>query len=160
MTWRELRKTDEYLRYISDIWEYEQNLPAWYKVASSVWTRDLEEFTGFAKNCQEIFALFDETGDLIVCVYIERQNLPHIINIHLSILGKIPPAIFVAESEKLRNILLRRGVTNIRGWILNKNFALRKMMSEIGFIKTSLRMKFGSYRNQVLCWNLYELRRG
>ena len=107
----------------------------------------------------EIFALYDGEK-FIACVYVEKQINPRIMNIHLSIVERIAPEMFIAAAADLRNLLLRRGVTVIRGWILRKNFALARILGGIGFEKTSLSMRFGAVRGIVLRWQMYELRRG
>ncbi|HEY8560518.1 MAG TPA: hypothetical protein VIL74_09085 [Pyrinomonadaceae bacterium] len=160
MIWREIRQTDEYLEHVAEIWRKERRLPRWFRNASSTWTRDEREFKAFCDDCAEIFALFDDRGRLVACVYVEAETSPGVLSIHLSIVEKIPPEMFVEKAGELRGMLLRRGARSIRGWILGKNRALARLMFEIGFRDTGVSMRHGASHGAVLRWNLFELRRG
>jgi hypothetical protein len=160
MNWKEIRKNKEIYRLVNVIWQTEQSLPRFFRNANSIWTNTKKAFRRFCFECSEIWGLFDDAGKFLACVYVERQNSLEVFNIHLSIVEKIKPSVFIRESAELRNIFLRRGIKIIRGWILQKNFALCKILCEIGFKKTSLTMKYGESHGQVLRWQMVELRRG
>ena len=157
--WKEIRQRDEYLETVAEVWRREQSLPKWFRAASSVWSRDMDEFLAFCDDCAEIWALM-EGEKLTALVYVEKQSAPHVMNIHLSIIEKIEPAVFIEKAGELRNIFLRRGVRSIRGWILGKNFALARLLCGIGVCKYPVKLKHGESHGQILTWNMYELRRG
>lgn len=134
-------------------------MPKWYKDADRLWTPDFAAFTKWTGACQDIYGLFD--GDkLVSCLYIEKQDAPHIIVIHMSMVVKIAAAVFVAKYSELRDQEFHRGVRIIRGWTLKRNFALVSLMTACGFRPSGLRMDYGSSHGRVMRWDLLEAVRG
>lgn len=157
--WRELRKNQEIFEYVEEIWRKEETLPRFFRDSSKCWTSTLEDFTQFVSECGEIFGLFDGEK-LCACVYIEQQSIPTVASIHLSIISKIKPSIFIEKSAELRNLLFRRGIKIIRGWVLKRNFALCRLLTEIGFRPNELVQDYGTSHGQVLRWCMVEVARG
>lgn len=155
--WRELRKTDEIFSFAEIIWQKENSLPNWFKNANKIWNENFEEFEEFLRDCGEIYGLFFE-NKLCLIVYVEKQFSPDRMNIHLSVIEKIPMKNFIRESETLRTLFLRRGVKKISGWVLKKNIALCALLLKIGFFETGLEMKHGVSHGKVLKWSEFVLR--
>lgn len=159
MNWREIRQSKEFFKYSRAIWRAEKAMPKWFRNSSLAWTRNYKEFEKWARSCQEIFGLFDDEGNLYFCVYIERQTVPEVAIIHLSIIRKLKPSVFVIHAEILRDLLFKRGVLYIRGWLLKKNTALCLLLTRIGFLDTELQMKFGKSHGSIFRWRMVEVRR-
>lgn len=157
MNWTELRKNDEILNRTEEIWKIEEKFPKVFRDASKLPT--LADFHEFVEKCELVFGLFDKQR-LCACVYVEERATPRELLIHLSILEKMEPEHFIKEAADLRDWLLKRGVRTIRGWILQKNRSLAKILNQIGFIDTQLIMRSGMSHGRVLKWTMVELRRG
>ncbi|HNU06148.1 MAG TPA: hypothetical protein PKO33_00180 [Pyrinomonadaceae bacterium] len=158
MNWRDIRPDNEVLEHAERIWRVESSFPSWFRSANLLWNADLDEFRAFLLDCAEIFALFDNAGRICALVYVESGGDPRRLTIHLSILERIPAAEFVAEAARLRSLLLRRGVTVIRGWIVRKNWILARILLGLGFLETDLTMTYGFAHGQGIRWKLFELR--
>lgn len=156
MYWQELRKNGQFLRYLPDIWERELVMPKWFQASSFLWTPKFPIFVEWACDFQEIYGLFDN-DKLLACIYLELDK--DTATIHLSVTEKIEPQIFIDECSKLRNMLFHRGIKYIRGWTLKRNFALVKLMKEIGFRELGFTMDRGQSRGRVLRWELMGLSR-
>lgn len=158
MHWRELRQNQEIFAYLNEIMDVEDGLPRWFRNSSSIWTRDRSAFQQFVTDCQECWGLFVK-DKLSAVVYFEQQTRPEHLDIHLSVVNKITPEQFIAQTAILRDQTYRRGVKRVQGWVLQKNKALRDLLRSIGFIDTELRMDRGESHGSVLRWTLMEARR-
>jgi hypothetical protein len=158
MNWKEIRRSGEIFEHLPEIWRREQELPLWFRNSSSVWTPALPEMASFVDECQAVFALFNDAGHLTACVYVEKQREAHAMTIHLSIIERMKPSIFVAEAAKLRDALFHQGIKSIRGWCLRKNFALGQILAAIGFKPTEFVLDHGESHGRVMRWSLVEIR--
>jgi hypothetical protein len=159
MQWREIRQSGEVLDRIGEIWAAEEKLPLWFRNASKAWTAAEEDFGQFVRSCSEAWGLFDGAGELCVVIYIEGPVAPAI-NIHLSVLRKVPARELLGQLAALRNATFRRGVRSIRGWVLGKNRSLKGLLTASGFTDTELRLDHGESHGRTLRWHLMEARRG
>lgn len=159
MEWKEIRKSGEIFERLPDIWQAEKEMPRWFRDANDVWTPALENYIEFVEGHQEIYGLFD--GDVLhLCIHFERQVKPSEAVIHLSVLKKVKPSVFVLKCSELRNAQFRQGVTTIRAWVQQKNLALCKLLSQIGFSATGLILDCGQSHGQVLRWSMVEVKTG
>lgn len=158
MIWKEIRRSGEIFEHLPEIWRREQELPLWFRNSSSVWTPALPEMTAFVDDCELAYALFNDEGRLMACVYVEKQREAYAMTIHLSIIERMKPSIFVAEAGKLRDMLFHQGVKSIRGWIFQKNLGLCKILAAIGFKPTEFVMDHGASHGRVMRWSLVEIR--
>lgn len=158
MTWREIKKSGEVERYISEIWAYESRLPKWYQAARKVWTATEESFAEFVMSCWEVHGWFD--GDkLLALIYFERASETNLL-IHLSVIHPIDLDRFASACAELRDRQFSRGFKTIRGWVLRKNRTLMRMLYGIGFRELGLRTDRGVDRGRVFRWELLEAAAG
>lgn len=160
MDWREIRRNGEFLRYLPDIWQREQQMPAFFRASSFLWTKDFPSFVVWAVDMAEIWGLFDENGEFVACVYIEPQDVEYIAVVHFAVVKKIELAVLAAAFRRLRDRLFHRGIKSIRGWVLRRNFSFVRLMTMAGFDSSGLELKHGEHRGQVLKWDLMQVRAG
>lgn len=155
MIWREIKATGEIFELAPQIWRYEQgpSMPRIFRDASKIWTRDLAAFVRFIEGCSDVFGFYE--GERFVgCVYFEPMA-ENVVHVHFSAVGKPDKEAFVAACLDLRDKYFARGVRIIRGWVLRRNHALRRIIDGVGLRSTGLKMDYGDSRGKVLTWELF-----
>ena len=158
MIYRELKKSGEIYGFLEAIKAREAQLPRWFRDASKAWAGSPTEESRI-EHSGEIYGFFDD-DELKACVYIEKQEKPSEMMIHLSIIGPLDKTAFMEATGRFRNDLFRRGVYVIRGWVLRRNIALLRLLDAIGFLRTGARLDHGTSHGHILRWELVEVRRG
>lgn len=132
------------------IWDIERTYPQWWKDADAVWCPTFESFMDFWNGAYEIFGLFDGE-DLAAAVYLELES-DTAINIHISIIKKLPDAAIVRFFRSLSLHKASVGIVTQTGYLLDKNRQLLAICADAGYHQTGLAMKYGSSRGRVLRW--------
>lgn len=149
----------EFARYAPEVWRREMQAPHFLQRSLTCWLKTFDDFKSFAlRECEEIHALFED-NELALCVYFENKSVPESLTVHLSVLGEFDRKKAVKEICALRDIQFRQGVKKVDGWILERNFGLKKMVTEIGFMPTELTMRCGTAHGKSLRWRLYRITR-
>lgn len=151
-----MKSTGEVYERLPEIWQHERTLPQWFADASGVWRDSLQDEVGFIDACEKVWGLFDGAR-LMLCVYFEKEEPGRQVEIHLSVLHKIRPSKFIKMTAQLRDTLFHSGVKIVRGWVLTKNTSLCRLLAEVGFRDTGLRMDKGMSRGRALSWRLAEV---
>jgi hypothetical protein len=122
-TWRDI--TSEIERYAEHIWTTESTFPKWFLRTRA---KDFKTFKNFLSRQEKIYGLFNGYR-IVACVYVDSFSPDRRgIVIHMSLIGKMPSEDFI----KMGDALLDKYET-IRGFVLGKNFPLRKLLKKIGF---------------------------
>lgn len=139
------------------IWDAEQKAPQFFRDASAVWHPTFADFEAFWQKC-EIYGLFDVSGKiadvLLACIYIEHIA-PFAINVHISVIDKLPEADLVRFFVSVKNKKIIEGVTEITGWILKQNKGMRRTGEAAGFMPNGCVMRYGKVGKSVGVWLQY-----
>jgi hypothetical protein len=139
------------------IWNREQKAPQFFRDASAVWHPTFADFEAFWQRC-EIYGLFDVSGKiadvLLACIYIEHLD-PFAINVHISVVDKVPEADLVRFFVSVKNKKAIEGITEITGWILKQNKGMRRTGEAAGFRQNGVTMIYGVSKNRPLVWLQY-----
>jgi hypothetical protein len=143
-TWRDI--TSEIEHYAEHIWTTESTFPKWFLRTRA---KDFKAFKDFLLRQEKIYGLFNGSR-ITACVYVDSFSPDRKgIVIHMSLIEKMQPENFI----KMGNALLDRYDT-VRGFVLGKNFPLRKLLKKMGFKDTPLA------ENRCGCeWKLMERKR-
>lgn len=150
---REIRQSGEIFELLPAVWAAEQAMPRWYRAASSTWTRSLEDWAHFADGCRFAY-LFDAAA----IVFLEEVG-SGVLEIHLAVIGELDKDRFAAACAELRDRLFHAGHTQIRGWVMRRNLALRRLLASVGFERSGLRMETGESHGRPLTWDMMEVSR-
>ncbi len=135
------------------IWDREQAGPQWWRDASRTWTPTFESFKQLWADCREIYGLFDDER-LLAVIYIAYLG-PASINVHISVIDKLPEADLVRFFVSVKNKKVIEGITEITGWILKQNKGMRRTGEAAGFAFNGCRMIYGVSKNRPLVWLQY-----
>lgn len=150
--------TETFEKYSKDIWTAEINSPRWFRNSSLCWMKTYDEFLQFVKkDCGEIIGYFE--NETLKCVAYFEHRIGDKVNVHFSVLERFDKEKAIESFCEHRNDLFRRGIKIIDGFIVSKNFGLRKLVKRIGFCETELEMRFGVSHGRVLEWKLFRITR-
>lgn len=148
LTYRNI-KPDE--QYAEQIWKVEQGFPEWYRDASRAWHANFDEFLSFWRtNCNEIDGLFDD-DILVAAVYLEFLSGIQL-NIHVSVLTRVPEPDLVRWFESLKRQKAIDGFTVMTGWLMERNRGMLRVAAKAGFDPTGCTMDYGQSRGKILRW--------
>lgn len=147
LTYRNIKPEEH---WAGTIFLAELKAPQWFKDASAVWHPDIGSFMDFWRGCGEIWGLF-QGDDLAACVYLEFLS-PVQVNIHISVLAKVPEKDMIRFFVSLKDQKARDGIEIMTGWLLDRNRGLRRIATEAGFLPTGLVMDYGQSKGKVLKW--------
>ena len=134
------------------IWDAEQKAPQFFRDASAVWHKTFADFEAFWQRC-EIYGLSDDDR-LLSVIYIEHIG-PFAINVHISVVDKVPEVDLVRFFVSVKNKKAIEGITEITGWILKQNKGMRRTGEAAGFAFNGCRMIYGVSKNRPLVWLQY-----
>lgn len=135
------------MRHLLKFREAEAQSPRWYKDACDVWNLDEDTFLGFCEQCYRIY----ELGDAII--YCEKTS-DTTVEIHFSILrgGKID----VDDLKTLRDELLKE-FDMVFGWVVNRNYAVKRICEKVGLRHYGVTMLHGSTHGKPIEWQAYSI---
>jgi hypothetical protein len=148
------RRIDHEKHYAAEIWNIECAGPKWFREANAVWTAKFSDFEAFYNRC-EVWGLFDAdvpARGLLAVVYLEFAN-PTAVNIHVSVLSKLPIDEVVRFFVSLtRHKTEAEGVRSKEAWILKGNRFLLDIARRSNYHPSGLVMDYGAARGKVLRW--------
>lgn len=147
LTYRQIETEPKFRKAI---WRTERSAPEWFRDSQAVWTPTYRSFVGFWKDCREIWGLFDDEK-LAAVVYLGFYD-ERSVNIHISVLTKLPEEEIVRFFSSLTRHKDEQGVVNRTAWILAKNRFLLRIAQMSGYRSTGLKLDYGAARGRVLRW--------
>lgn len=136
------------------IWQREQKAPQFFRDASAVWHKTFADFEAFWQKC-EIYGLFETDDDRLLSVIYIEHIAPFAINVHISVVDKLPEADLVRFFVSAKNKKAIEGITEITGWILKQNKGMRRTGEAAGFRPNGATMIYGVSKNRPLVWLQY-----
>ena len=148
---------DRELLAIAHGWDTEPSRPRWYREMDATYgAGDFDAYIAGARGVGRIdVGMFDDGELRAVFVFSEQE--PHVVEVHLMVKRGtlVDDLVFVAN--QLKPQLFELGVREIVAYPARKNYAIRQLCRNIGFVEDGCVMIKGVYRGRVIEWLRHSL---
>jgi hypothetical protein len=156
-------ETDELL--LREVFTWQQNAPQWFQQMDSVFgPRDVCDFLkAIAEPGVILIGIFQRVGfrfighDFIGLIIVAEAG-EDVFNSHLCAKRGASPKTLAHAAAQVVNDFIAMGMKQGFCWVAEKNRAVRRLCSTIGFQHEGIVMYKGTYRGRVIKWLRYSIK--